>query len=55
MPSSDTYFLEVRAHVSLKVSTKSSFREKMIENLIFLKLFFQSKNGEVRPERLECL
>ena len=55
MPSSDTYFMEVSAHVSLKVATKSSFREKIIENLIFLKLFFQSKNGEVRPERLECL
>ena len=55
MPSSDTYFLELSAHVSLKVATKSSFREKIIENLIFLKLFFQSKNGEVRPERLECL
>ena len=55
MPSSDTYFMEVSAHVSPKVATKSSFREKIIENLIFLKLFFQSKNGEVRPERLECL
>ena len=55
MPSSDTYFMEVSAHVSPKVATKSSFREKIIENLIFLKLFFQRKNGEVRPERLECL
>ena len=30
MPDSDTYFLEVGAHVSLKVATDNSFRDKEI-------------------------
>ena len=28
MPGSDTYFLEVNAHVSLRVATDDSFRDK---------------------------
>ena len=28
MPASDTYFLEVSAHVSLKVATNDYFRDK---------------------------
>ena len=34
MPDSNTYFLEVSAHVSLRVATKNSFRDKKnYENL----------------------
>ena len=35
MPSSDTYSMEVKAHVSLKVATDDSFRDKDYENLAF--------------------
>ena len=35
MPSSDTYFMEVKAHVSLKVATDDSFGDKDFENLAF--------------------
>ena len=28
MPGSDTYFLEVCAHLSLKIATDDSFRDK---------------------------
>ena len=34
MPGSDAYFLEVSAHVSLKVATDDSFRDKeTVKNL----------------------
>ena len=40
MLGSNTYFLEVSAHVSMKVANKGSFRGKKSENLAFLRLFF---------------
>ena len=35
MAWSDAYFLEVSAHISLKVATKDYFRDKETENLYF--------------------
>ena len=43
--SSDTYFLEVSAHVSLKVATKDSFRDKKTY-FKFLGYFSKAKTEE---------
>ena len=40
MLSSDRHFLEVRAHISLKVATDNSFRDKETMEIEILKLFF---------------
>ena len=45
---STTYFLEVGAHVSLKLVTKGFLRQKNTESLAF-KSFFQRRNGGVWP------
>ena len=55
MAGSDTFFLEVRAHVSLKVSIKGCVLEvKKSKDLDFYFLF-SSKNGNVRPKKLKFL
>ena len=51
MPGSDTYFLEVSAHVSLKVATKDSFRDNETIKIYIFRLFLQSKNGGVRSKK----
>ena len=44
MPFSETYFLEVSAHVPLKVTTKVSFRGKKIQKFsIFEALLLKQK------------
>ena len=44
MPGSDPYFLEVSAHVSLKVTIKGSFRDKKIRKFsIFQDIFLNQK------------
>ena len=55
MPGWDTYFLEVSAHVSLKVATKDYFRDKETMRIYIVRLFFQSKNGGVRPKKSKFL
>ena len=40
MPVSETNYLEMSAHVSLKVATKGSFRGKKQKILALLLLFF---------------
>ena len=55
MAWSDAYFLEVSAHVSLKAATKDYFRDKEIMKIYIFKLFFQSKNGGVRPKKSRFL
>ena len=45
MASSDTYFLEVSTHVSLKVETKDSFRDKKTY-FKFLGYFSKAKTEE---------
>ena len=50
-----SYFLEESTSVSLKETTIGSFRSKEPENLAFPRLFFQRKNGGMRPEVLKCL
>ena len=40
MPGADIYFLEVSAHVSLKVATDNSFRDKETMKIQILRLFF---------------
>ena len=39
MPGSITYFLEVSAHVPLKVTIKGSFRGKKPKHLALLRVF----------------
>ena len=43
IPDLDTCFLEVRAHVSLKVATNDSFRGKQIHKFSILSLFLKQK------------
>ena len=40
LPGSDTYFLELRAHVSLKGATKVSFRGRKIQKFNVVNAFF---------------
>ena len=54
IPCSATYFLEVGAHVSLKVATKVSLEGKKLWKFKFLGCFFQSKNGGLQLKRLKC-
>ena len=54
MPGSDTYSLEVSAHVFLKVATGDSFRDKETMEIYVFRLFFLRKNGGVRPKSLKC-
>ena len=53
MPGSDTHFLEVSAYASLKVAADYFFREKKNIKIQNFKLFFQSKDGGVRPKSFE--
>ena len=46
MPSSATYFLEVGAHISLKVATKGSIRGKKLWKFRFLGSFSKLKTEE---------
>ena len=39
----DTYFLGMNAHALLNIATKSSFRGKKLENLVFLGYFAEEK------------
>ena len=50
-----TYFLEVGAHFSLKVTIKASLRGEKILKILVFRLLFQSKNGGVQTKRLTCL
>ena len=51
LPGSGTYFLEVSAHVSLKVATKVCLRvKKNSENLYFLVVFLKEKRKSVTKE-----
>lgn len=43
IPRSATYYLELRAHASLKVANKSSFRGKKLWKFSIFKLLFKSK------------
>ena len=43
IPDLETCFLEVRAHVSLKVATNDSFRGKQIHKFSILSLFLKQK------------
>ena len=52
MPGSETYFLGVSAHVSLKVAIKGSFWDKRIRKLKTFKDFL-SKNRGVRPKEVK--
>ena len=40
LPGSDTYFPELRAHVSLKGATKVSFRGRKIQKFNIVNAFF---------------
>ena len=55
MAWSDAYFLEVSAQVLLKVAAKDYFRDKETMKIYIFRLFFQSKNGGVRPETSKFL
>ena len=46
MPGSDTYLLEVSAHVSLKVATDDSFRDKETMKNWFLGCISKAKMEE---------
>ena len=46
MSGLDIYFLEVSAHALLKAATKSSFRGKKSENVVFLGYFSEAKTEE---------
>ena len=47
MSGLDTYFLEVSAHaLLLKAATKSSFRGKKSESLVYLGYFSEAKTEE---------
>ena len=46
MADSDTYFLEVTAHVSLKVATNNSFRDKKTMNIYYLLGYFSKAKLE---------
>ena len=46
MSGLDTNFLEVSAHTLLKAATKSSFRSKKSENLVYLGYFSEAKTEE---------
>ena len=46
MSGLDTYFLEVNRHALLKAATKSSFRGKKSENLVYLGYFSEAKTEE---------
>ena len=55
MSWSDAYFLEVSAHVSVKVGTKDYFRDKETVKSYSLRSCFQSKNGGVQPKKSKFL
>ena len=46
MPGSDIYFLEVSAHISLKVATDDSFRDKETMKILFYSCFSKAKPEE---------
>ena len=49
---SDTYFLEVSAHVSLNVATKASFRDEKLRKFRFLAYFSKAKTEECDRKNL---
>ena len=49
---SDTYFLEVSAHVSLNVATKASFRGEKLRKFRFLAYFSKAKTEECDRKNL---
>ena len=53
MPRSKTLFLEVSAHVSLKVATKGSFRSKEIWKFAILKAFLLKKKRRSVTKNIE--
>ena len=55
LPGSATYFVEVSAHVCLKVATKGYFRGKKTLKIQIFKLFFYRKNGGMQPKKLKFL
>ena len=55
MSKLDTYFLEVSAHVLLKLAAKYSIRSKKSKNLVFLLCFFKAKTEECNKKKLKCL
>ena len=46
MPGSETYFLELSAHVSMKAAAKSSFWDKIIQKITTLKFSSNEKTEE---------
>ena len=55
MPGSDTYFLEVGAHDSLKVATKDLFKDRKLLKFYVFKAFFVQENGRMELKRLKSL
>ena len=53
MSKLDTYFLEVNAHVLLKLAAKDSIRSKKSKNLVFLLCFFKAKTEECHKKKFE--
>ena len=47
LPVSDIYFLEVNAHVYLKVATKGHFRGKKLREFRFYRFFLKQKRKSV--------
>ena len=53
IPGSETYFLEVSAHVFLKVVSDDFFRHKETMKIEIFRLFFLKENGGVQPKNLK--
>ena len=51
MSKLDTYFLEVSAHVLMKLAAKYSIRSKKSKNLVFLLCFFKAKTKECNKKK----
>ena len=53
MPCSNTHFLEVSAHVSSKVATKSTFRGKKIQKFNIFKAIFLNQKRRISTKVFE--
>ena len=52
---SETYILEMGAHVSLKVATKGSFRVKKVQKLSTFKAYFLKYKRRSANKKGKCL
>ena len=53
MPGSETFFLKVSAHTSLKVAIKDSFRDKKIQNFSTFKAIFLNPKRKSATEKID--